>query len=258
VDEGPLALVTGGNRGIGREVGRQLGARGFQVILGARDPGQGVAAARELGLETMPLDVTSDASVARVAASLARRGRPLRALVHNAGVMFRRFDLEVARATLAVNFFGVLRVQQALQPYLGPAARVVIVSSGLGDRSTLAPALQRRFADGAMDRAALVAAMEAYLAAVAAGRHAAEGWPGSAYAVSKIGATMLAQVLARELADDPRGVRVNAVCPGWVKTAMGGPGAEREVEDGAATPVWLATEVDASGGFYRDRAPAPW
>ena len=89
-------------------------------------------------------------------------------------------------------------------------------------------------------------------------RHLAAGWPSHAYAVSKIGATMLAQVLARELADDPRGLRVNALCPGWVKTAMGGEGAEREVGEGADTAVWLATEPPGSGGFYRDRQPATW
>jgi NAD(P)-dependent dehydrogenase (short-subunit alcohol dehydrogenase family) len=254
----PVALVTGANRGIGREICRQLNARGYHVLLTARDPAQGVAVAREMGLEFLPLDVTSPASVARLAASLARRKLGLDVLVHNAGVMSRHFDAEVARATLAVNYFGVLHLTEALLPHLRPRARVVIVSSGLGDRQALAEPLRARFADGALDRAELTRLMAQFVALAAEDRHLAAGWPSHAYAVSKIGATMLAQVLARELADDPRGLRVNALCPGWVKTAMGGEGAEREVGEGADTAVWLATEPPGSGGFYRDRQPATW
>lgn len=259
-DAQKVALVTGANRGIGREICRQLGERGYHVILTARDGAQGVAAARELAAEFYPLDVTDQDSVDRLAASLARRGLGLDALVHSAGVMFRHFDLEVARTTLAVNYFGVLRVTEALLPHLRPHARVVILSSGLGDRSALAPPLRARFADGALDRAGLTRMMQAFVDGVAAGDHEAEGWPSYAYAVSKIGATMLAQVLARELADDPRALRFNALCPGWVKTAMGGEGAELEVDEGADTAVWLATQApdDLSGGFFRERAPATW
>jgi len=260
MQEQPIALVTGGNRGIGREIARQLGERGYHVMLAARDAAQGIAAARELAHEFTPLDITSQASIDRLAESLARRKLTLDILVHNAGVMFRHFDLEVARDTLAVNYYGPLRLTQALLPFLNPHARVVILSSGLGDRSALGPALRARFADGALDRPALTTLMDDFLAHVAAGDHEAAGWPSHAYAVSKIGATMLAQVLARELADDPRRLRFNALCPGWVKTAMGGEGAEREVSEGADTAVWLATQAPEgpTGGFFRDRAAATW
>jgi len=260
MQEQPIALVTGGNRGIGREIARQLGERGYHVMLAARDAAQGIAAARELAHEFTPLDITAQASIDRLAESLARRKLTLDILVHNAGVMFRHFDLEVARDTLAVNYYGPLRLTQALLPFLNPHARVVILSSGLGDRSALGPALRARFADGALDRSALTNLMDDFLAHVAAGDHEAAGWPSYAYAVSKLGATMLAQVLARELADDPRRLRFNALCPGWVKTAMGGEGAQREVSEGADTAVWLATQAPEgpTGGFFRDRAAASW
>jgi NAD(P)-dependent dehydrogenase (short-subunit alcohol dehydrogenase family) len=150
----PVALVTGGNRGIGREIGRQLGARGYHVLLGARDPARGLVVARELGLAVPPLDVSDPASIARLVHSLDGRKLGIDVLVHNAGVALNGFDARVARDTLAVNFFAVLRTSPtALLPYLRPHARVVIVSSGLGDRSALAPALRARFADGALDRA---------------------------------------------------------------------------------------------------------
>ncbi len=254
----PVALVTGANRGIGREICRQLNARGYHVLLTARDPAQGVAVAREMGLEFLPLDVTSPVDIARVAASLERRKLGLDVLVHNAGAMFRHFDAEVARATVAANYFGVLHLTEALLPHLRVGARIVIVSSGLGDRQVVAEPLRARFTDDTLGRAELSQLMSQFVGLVAEDRHLAAGWPSNAYAVSKLGATKLAQVLARELADDPRGLRINALCPGWVKTAMGGEGALREVDEGADTAVWLATQPPGSGGFYRDRQPASW
>lgn len=262
--EQPVALVTGGNRGIGREIGRQLGIRGYHVLLATRDPAKGLEAARELGLAMTPLDVSDPESIARLVHSLDGRKLGIDVLVHNAGVAFKGFDAQVARDTLAVNFFGIQNLTEALLPFLRPHARVVIVSSGVGERSALAPALRDQFADGKLDRAELTALMHSFVTAVAEGHHSADGWPSSAYAVSKIGATMLAQILARELADDPRQLRINAMCPGWVKTNMGGPQATREVSEGADTAVWLATQTpdnptdNPSGGFFRDRKPATW
>ena len=263
----PLALVTGANRGIGLEICRQLAQRGYRVVLTARDADAGARAAREIGVSFEPLDVTDAQSIAHLSASLTRQGVRIAALVNNAGVMSRRFDAEIARQTLAVNFFGALAVTEALLPIMDTGGRIVLVSSGLGDRAVLGPELRAEFvATGEPGeptrRDRLVALMQRFVDKTADGSHEAEGWPSYPYAVSKIGMTLLAQVLDRELATDPRHLRINAVCPGWVKTDMGGDGAERELPEGADTPVWLATEPPAGpgpgggGGFYRDRRPA--
>lgn len=257
----PLALVTGANRGLGREVCRQLRATGYRVVLTARDGASGRAAADGLGAEFISLDVADANSVADLAAALRERHPDgLDALVCNAGVAMDGFDAHVARTTIDINFFGVLRTALALLPQLRDGARVVLVSSGSGDRSRLAPALRAAVSAPDLTRERLAGLMHEFVADVQAGRHTAAGWPTSAYAVSKIGATALAHVLARDLAGDPRQLRINAVCPGWVRTDMGGPHADRGVEEGAAGIVWAATlPADGpTGGFFRDAALAAW
>lgn len=257
----PVAVVTGGNRGLGREVCRQLKERGYHVVLTARDPARGRAAAGELGLEYRPLDVTDDGSVTRLADAL-RAAHPggLDVVVANAAVALNGFNEHVARTTIDTNYFGVLRVAEALLPQLRPGGRLVLVSSGSGDRALLAPPLRDIVSAPDLTRARLSTFMRKFVADVAAGRHQQAGWPSSAYAVSKIGVTALARVLAREFAHDPRNLKINAVCPGWVRTDMGGPAAERDVGEGAAGIVWAATlgPDGPSGGFFRDGAPATW
>lgn len=256
-----LALVTGAARGLGVEVVRQLRRRGFAVVLTARDPARGHALARDLGAEFLRLDVADPTSV-RAAAEGLRAAHPegLDALVCNAGVYGKTPVGHVAEDTLAVNFHGAHDVALALLPQLRPGARLVLVSSGLGDRGTLSPALRAEVSAPDLTREHLVAMMRRFVAAVTAGTHARQGWPSSPYDVSKIGVTALAHVLARDLADDPRRLKINAVCPGWVKTDMGGEGAERELDEGAAGIVWAATlgPDGPTGGFYRDAAPADW
>lgn len=256
-----LALVTGAARGLGLEVVRQLRQRGLDVVLTARDPERGRAAAHALGAEFLRLDVADPASVAHAAAALrAAHPEGLDVLVCNAGVFGRLPVGHVAEDTLAVNFHGAHDVTCALLPQLRPDARVVLVSSGLGDRGTLSPALRAEVSAPGLSREQLVAFMRRFVAAVKAGTRAAEGWPGSPYDVSKIGVNALARVLARDLASDPRRIKINAVCPGWVRTDMGGPDAERDVDEGAAGVVWAAMLGPAgpSGGFYRDGAAADW
>ncbi len=230
-----IAVVTGANRGLGREIARQLLGRGLQVVLTARDPDQGEAAAARLrgdGLAPRfhPLDVTDDASVAALRDWLEHSFRRLDVLVNNAGVMLdtdgRRIaelPLDTLGRTLETNLYGPLRVTQALLPLMGRHGygRIVNMASSLGQLADM-------------------------------------GWGTPAYRISKTALNALTRILAAELAGT--NIKVNSLCPGWVRTDMGGPNATRTVEEGADTAVWLATLPDdgPSGGFFRDRAPIPW
>jgi NAD(P)-dependent dehydrogenase (short-subunit alcohol dehydrogenase family) len=223
-----VAVVTGANRGIGREVARQLTDRGFDVVVGARDAAKGRAAATQIKADSHSLDVADDGSVTAFAEWLRQSRGSVDVLVNNAAVHYdtgRRAataDLRVVNEAVQVNLLGAWRTTVALLPLMGAGGRIVNVSSGAGS-----------FAETA----------------------GAAGTP--AYAVTKAALDMLTVKLAAEL--DPRGIKVNAVCPGWVATDMGGPGG-RPVHDGAAGIVWAATLPDdgPTGGFFRDRRPIPW
>ena len=231
-----VAVVTGGNRGIGFEICRQLAKRGdVKVVLTARDEKKGNAAAKRLrdeGLEVdfHVLDVTNEKSVAALAAWLETSCKRCDVLVNNAGIMAdprgsRVLDsrLETWHDTLATNLIGPLLLIQALVPLMKKHGygRIVNMSSGQGQLSDMGP-----------------------------------GTP--AYRVSKTALNALTRTLAAELKGS--GILVNSMCPGWVKTDMGGAGAPRTVEQGADTAMWLATLPDKgpSGGFFRDRKPISW
>jgi NAD(P)-dependent dehydrogenase (short-subunit alcohol dehydrogenase family) len=225
------ALVTGANRGIGLVGGRQLADLGLSVILTARDRGLGEAAAAELAtggrsVRFEALDVADPGAAAALAERLARDGVAVDVLVNNAGVypagrVLDTTDEAMAEA-LAVNYWGAFHCCRAFVPGMvaGGYGRVVNVSSGAGS-----------FDDGI---------------------------PGpAAYGISKAALNALTLKLALEV---PDAVKVNAVCPGWVRTRMGGDGAPRDVARGAETVVWAATLRDdgPSGGFFRDRRSIPW
>jgi len=219
-----VTLVTGANRGIGREVCRQLGARGHQVLLGARSPEAAERAATEVGATPLHLDVTSADDIERAASGIGQ----LDVLVNNAAIAYDTWqrastaDLSVVREAAETNLYGPWRLTQALLPLLrrSPHGRIVNVSSEI-----------------------------ASLAGMGGGT--------PAYTASKVALNALTRMLAAELRSD--GVLVNAVCPGWVATDMGGPGG-RPVADGAAGVVWAATLPDdgPTGGFFRDGRPLPW
>jgi len=228
-----VALVTGANRGIGLELVAQLAREGFTAILGSRDLDKGEAAAaglREDGLrvEARSIDVVDSASVGELGESLARDFGRLDVLVNNAAIHYDTWqsgvdaDLEVVREALETNVIGAWRTAQACLPLLRRSAhgRLVNVSSGAGSLTGM----------GA-------------------------GTP--AYSVSKAALNAMTLILAAELRND--GVRVNAVCPGWVATDMGGTGG-RSVEDGAASVMWAVLIADdgPTGGFFRDGRPVEW
>lgn len=259
-----VAVVTGANRGIGLEVSKQLVSRGIHVILTARDLGAARAAAETLArgggsAEAFALDVTVPGALPPLAEHLRVKGG-LDILVNNAGVALDGFNAGVARETIDVNFHGPRLVTAALLPLIRAGGRVVMVSSGLADRGGMGSAVAAKFTDPSLSLDDLVQHVERFVADVAAGRHRKEGWPSSAYGVSKAAINALALVLARDLEGDPRHILVNAVCPGWVRTRMGGAGAPLSVEDGARTLVWAALlpEGGPTGGFFRDEAPAGW
>ncbi len=252
-----VAVVTGANRGIGYEIARQLHAEGVKVIATSRNPDEGRTAAASLGVGHFALDVTSQPDIEKLAAHV---GDGIDILINNAGISMKGFDANVARATLAVNFFGAKNVTERLLALVRPEGRIVMVSSGMGEVSSLSPALQARFLDPSLTDRGLVELGESFVSDVAAGTHAEKGWPSSAYRVSKVALNALTRILARRLSADPRHILVNAVCPGWVRTNMGGPGASRSPEEGARTPVWLALlpPDGPTGGFFRDRRPISW
>jgi NAD(P)-dependent dehydrogenase (short-subunit alcohol dehydrogenase family) len=232
-EERGIALVTGANRGIGLEVVRQLAQQGFTAVLGARDLDKGNAAAaglRDQGLdvEARPVDVADAPSVAELGRSLADDFGRLDVLVNNAAIHYDTWqsgidaDLDVVREALETNLIGAWQTTQACLPLLrrSPHGRLVNVSSGSGS-----------------------------LAGMGAGT--------PAYSVSKAALNAMTRVLAAELSDD--GVLVNAVCPGWVATDMGGSGG-RPVENGAASVMWavLLADEGPTGGFFRDGRPIDW
>lgn len=254
------AIVTGGNRGLGFETCRQLAQQGYGVLLTARDLAQAERAAAELAragtVRAAQLDVANDDSVQAFTRRAQNELGPLHALVNNAGIALRGFDVDVVRGTLAVNFFGALRVTQALGGLVVDAGNVVMVSSGMGELNAYAPAIKARFLDEALTLEALIALVGEFERSVAEGTHEAEGWPSSAYRVSKAALNALTRILAKQ---SPR-LHINSVCPGWVQTDMGGPSASRTVEHGARGIVWAATlgAGAASGGFFRDGKAIPW
>ena len=228
-----IALVTGANRGIGLEVVRQLACEGMTVLLGSRSLEKGETAARTLqadGLDVVAcqLDVTQAADTKQVAAQISRDYGQLDVLVNNAGILYDTWqtavgaDLAEVRFALETNTLGPWQIVQGLLPLLRDSrrGRIVNVSSGGGSLQEMSG-----------------------------------GTP--AYSVSKAALNALTIMLSKNLEED--GILVNAVCPGWVATDMGGSGG-RPVEMGAASVVWAALLSDdgPTGGFFRDGKAISW
>lgn len=230
------ALVTGANKGIGREIARQLGQKGFTVWLGCRDEGRGRKAQDELRAEGIDahlvlLDITDDASVRAAVEYVGQHSAQLDVLVNNVGIgsglatQPSDENVDDIRTQFETNVFGTIRATQAFLPLVRKAtdARIVMISSGLGSIT-------------------LTADMKAPTWNLAA----------MGYSASKAALNMFTVKLAKELLSE--GIKVNAACPGSVATDMGGPGAPRTVEQGAAIAIRLATLdwMGPTGGFFHD------
>ena len=229
-----VALVTGANRGIGFEICRQLAQTGVEVVLGARDQEKAQAAtdllaAEGISVRPQALDVTSQESIdAAVEAIESEQGR-LDILINNAGVFLDKdgtaetIDLDRIGRTMETNLHGPILLCQAVVPMMKRQSygRIVNLASELASLTD----------------------MESL-------------YP--AYRMSKTALNAYTRILAKEL--EGTGILVNSMCPGWVKTEMGGPNADREIEDSADTALWLATLPDdgPTGGFFKDRKPLPW
>lgn len=230
-----IAVVTGASRGIGFEICRQLAQQGGNVVLTARDPSRGQKAVSSLQREGLnvifhALDVTAPQQIRKLAVYMERSHGRCDVLVNNAGILADRrgasvldVTAEILRATLETNLYAPLQVSQALVPLMRAHGygRIVNVSSGLGQLESMS-----------------------------------DGTP--AYRVSKAALNGLTLMFAA--ATKGSGILVNSMCPGWVRTDMGGANATRSVEKGAETAVWLATLPDdgPTGGFFRDRRAIAW
>ena len=220
----PVVLVTGASRGLGREVARRLVTEGFTVLAGVRNP----AGLQPLpDVEVLPLDVSDPASITAAAASIRARHGRLDVLVNSAGVLLdatgdaMALEVGLLYRTLETNTVGPLRLVQALAPLMPKGGRIVNVSSGGGQLSVPST------------------------------------WA-PAYCISKTALNAVTVQLAEALR--PRGIAVNAVCPGWVRTDMGGAEAPRSLQEGADSILWLVLQADPglTGGFWRDGKPIPW
>ena len=264
-------LISGGNRGIGLEICRQLHELGHRVIMGSRDVEKGHEAIQKLGIDPViqQLDVTDKDSIQRAFEFVGEEFGKLDVLINNAGLGSTYFSnnkpvvsgistfiktripggrqvidlikpvlwktpmvsksigpsaisMEEVKVLMETNFYGPWSMIQAFLPLIRKSTegRIINVSSGMGEMASLAG-----------------------------------DYP--AYRLSKASLNSLTIVLSKELEND--NIKVNAMCPGWVRTDMGGPDAPRDVKDGADTAVWLATEPEIqSGKFFRDRTVIDW
>ncbi|MBV9644728.1 MAG: SDR family NAD(P)-dependent oxidoreductase [Verrucomicrobia bacterium] len=231
MSEQKTALVTGANKGIGYEIVGQLLAKGLRVILTARNEVAGKKAANSFqgDVQFLPMDVSDDTSIEKAAQAYGERADALDVLINNAGIYpdenvdILTIPREQLVKTFQTNTFGPLSVTRAFLPFLkkSAGARVINISSGYGQIDGLSHKVP-------------------------------------SYCLSKLALNGIAIMLDQALR--PQGIAVYVMCPGWVRTEMGGANASRSVEEGADTAVWLAIDgpQHLSGKFFRDRKVIAW
>lgn len=240
-DNQKVAVVTGGNRGIGAQICKELAQAEFQVILTSRDEEKGLAVCRQLQDEGLTvayhqLDVTDDKSIEKLREFVEKDFGRCDVLVNNAGIFpdsksasdnswpsVLESGVDTVRTAMETNVYGPMLLCQAFIPMMKEQnyGRVVNLSSGMGQLTFM-------------------------------GGHC----PG--YRISKTSINALTRILSEETLE--YNIHVNSMCPGWVKTDMGGPGATRELNEGADTAIWLSTLPDDGprGKFFRDRKEFEW
>ncbi len=232
--QNPITVViTGANRGVGFEISKQCGEKGLKVILTARNKERGETAQKilsTLGHEVYfrHLDVNDENSIQKFIESLESDFGNIDVLINNASIMIDKgngamdTDISILKNTMETNVYGAFRLTQAVLPLMRKAnkGRIINVSSGMGAINDMG-----------------------------------SSYPG--YRISKTAMNAMTKIFASELVGT--GIKVNAMCPGWIKTDMGGPSAPRKVEEGADTAVWLATSKSIpTGRFFRDRKEIKW
>uniref|UniRef100_UPI004038D5D4 carbonyl reductase [NADPH] 1-like n=1 Tax=Callospermophilus lateralis TaxID=76772 RepID=UPI004038D5D4 len=272
----PVALVTGGNKGIGFAIVRDL-CRQFSgdVVLTACREARGQAVVQQLQAEGLSplfhqLDIDDQQSIRNLHDFLRKEYRGLDVLVNNAGIAFKTADPTPfhiqAEVTMKTHFFGTRDVFTELLPLIKPQGRVVNVSSmmSLVNLKRCSPELQQKFRSETITEEELVGLMNKFVEDTKNGVHEKDGWPNSAYGVSKIGVTVLSRIYAWKLSEQRRGDKIllNACCPGWVRTDMAGPSATKSPEEGAETPVYVALlppEAEGPHGqFVQDKQVSEW
>ncbi|GBF50845.1 short chain dehydrogenase [Leptospira ryugenii] len=228
-----IALVTGANRGIGKQVALDLASLGIRVVVGSRNLEEGKKTVEEIAAkggfaQVQVLDVSDDLSIQSVFSFIKQTFGRLDILINNAGILldrgtFLETNLRDLNQTFLTNVQGPFRLTQVFLPMMKEQnyGRIVNVSSGMGQLSEMGG-----------------------------------GYP--AYRISKAAINAITKIVSGEVSG--QSIKINSVCPGWVKTDMGGPNASRSVQAGAETIVWAAClpAEGPTGKFFRDKKEIPW
>ena len=262
-------LVTGGNRGIGLEICRQLDGLGYIVIMGSRDPEKGLEAARNFSDNVLvkQLDVTSEESIQALFNDIKTEFGKLDVLINNAGIGANSnpelSKLSKIKEIMETNFYGAWRLIQVFLPLLRKAG--IAKRNGVSDipLKRVKNIMETNFYGAWRTIRNLLPLIEksenGRIINVSSGMGELKSLTGlyPGYSLSKSSLNALTIMLSNELKD--KGIKVNAMCPGWVRTDMGGPNAPRDVHEGADTAVWLTTgENIPTGKFFRDRQEISW